>query len=303
MVCDGLTGRVAAYDIGSNTTRGLLAVPTEDGAMRVLAADQRMTALGRGLSGENAFDPEALDATVRFLSDTLKRWERPEDVHAVATAAARAATNGPDLIARLRDEAGVEARIIDGEEEARLAWLGALSEDPHLAANRPAVVDIVGRSTEVVAEEDGRLDAISRPPGARSLTEGIVESDLPWDMRHRQHLSTAEILLPDSMRKAAEAGSVICIGGTAQSAARLLGGTRITEQEIADLALYLAQLSPQERRERMAFDPERAEIIYGGLVILELFARCAPDQTVTISEGGVREGLLLDRTGARRLEW
>lgn len=297
------TGIIATFDIGSNTARGLLAEASGPGALRVLDADQRMTALGRGLSGANAFDPEALDDTVRFVADTLQRWERPGEVHAVATAAARTATNGPELIARLRDDAGVQVRIIDGEEEARLAWLGALSADPHLAAKRPAVVDIGGRSTEVVTEADGRLDAISRPPGARSLTESLVESSLPWELRHLQHLSTAEILLLDSTRKGSGAGSVVCIGGTAQSAARLLGKARITEQEIADLALDLVQLSPEERRERMAFDPERAEIIYGGLVILELFARVAPDRTIVISEGGVREGLLLDRTGAQRLEW
>ncbi|MGI5819942.1 MAG: Ppx/GppA phosphatase family protein [Armatimonadota bacterium] len=293
---------VAAFDLGSSTTRGILAVPRDGHSLQVIALEQRMTALGRGMTESAALDPEGLDATVRFVAETLDRWQRPPQVHAVATAAARDALNAPELLARLVDEAGVHAEIIDGRQEARLAWLGALSTAPELAQHNPAVVDIGGRSTEVVLEEDGALRAISRPIGARSFTEESerIGGDV---LINGTGFEIAREALADAIKRATQRDTVVCIGGTAEAVAYLTGRHEVSAAQIADLNRELHALPLERRREVMEFDPERAEIICAGLVILEAFARAARGEVVIISEGGVREGLLLDRTGATRLEW
>ena len=293
---------VAAFDLGSTTTRGILAEPRDSAVLRVLASGRETTSLGRGMTESRSFDPEGLDATVRFVVQTLERWGRPGQVHAVATAAARDAANAPELLRRLRDEAGVRAEVIDGTVEASLAWRGALSVDPHLAEHDPAVVDIGGRSTEVVLEEDGALHAVSRPLGARSFTEESerIGRDALID---GTGLDIARETLADAIRRAVQRDTVVCIGGTAEAVAHLTGRHRTSAAEIVDLNRELHALSLERRRELMEFDPERAEIICAGLVILEAFARATRGHVVTLSEGGVREGLLLDRTGAKELVW
>ncbi len=294
---------VAAFDIGSNTIRGILAQPRGDGVLRVLAADQRMTALGRGLSGTGRLDPDGLTATVDFAAETMDAWGCPERVFAVATEAARAARNAEELLDRLRDDAGVEAEIISGEHEARLAWLGALSADPELLEYNPAVVDIGGRSTEVVVELDGELRCASYSVGARSMTEEALNTGM---RDFAEQVIAQRVLRRDvgaGIATAGRSGMVVCIGGTAQAAARLAGKRRLTAHDVAEMYTELTALSPEQCRARMDFDPERAEIIRGGLLILAGFARFAPDRALTVSEGGVREGLLLDRTGATGLEW
>ncbi|MFO8080568.1 MAG: hypothetical protein R6V07_09695 [Armatimonadota bacterium] len=293
----------AAFDIGSNTARGILGRPGDDGVVRVLAADQAVTALGRGLGEGRAFDRHALDSTVRFVAGTLERWDRPAHAHAVATEAARSAGNPDELRTRLFAEAGVSVQIIDPQEEARLAWLGAFAVDPPIRAERPALVDIGGRSVEAMVERGGELAAISRSLGARSFAEALPESDLPWEMQVTLHFPAVAVALRDAVDTVADADVVVATGGTAQAAARLLGKRSIEAGEICDLLFDLGRLSLEERRARMSFDPDRAEIICPGLGILHVFAVAAPGRQITVSTGGVREGLLLDRTGGARLQW
>ena len=293
----------AAFDLGSNTARGILGRPGADGTVRVLAEDQRMTALGRGLGDAKAFDPAALDETVRFVAETLERWDGPAHAHAVATAAARSASNRDELLTRLIDEAGVQAQVIDAHEEARLAWLGAFAADPPITAARPALVDIGGRSVEAMTEEAGQLAAISRSLGARSFAESLPDSDLPWELYVALHFPVLTVALRDAIETVSGADVVVVTGGTAQAAARLLGKRSLESSEICDLLFDLGRLSQEELRARMSFDPDRAEIICPGLGILHVFATASPGRRIIVSDGGVREGLLLDRTGASRLEW
>ncbi|MFW6438117.1 MAG: hypothetical protein ACOCZ7_03790, partial [Armatimonadota bacterium] len=188
----------AAFDLGSNTARGILGRPGDGGVVRVISTDQRMTALGRGLGDGRAFDPAALDQTLCFVSDTLERWGRPPHVYAVATEAARTAINADELRTRLLSEAGVSAQIIDAQEEARLAWLGAFAMDPPTAAAHPALVDIGGRSVEAMTQDDGRLVAISCPLGARSFAESLPESNLPWELFVALHFPVLTVVLRDA---------------------------------------------------------------------------------------------------------
>lgn len=296
-------GTVAAFDLGSNTARGILAERCEDGPLKVIVTAQCMTALGRALSISGHLDPEGLALTARFLRHTLDEWQRPRQVFIVATAAARDARNGDVLLTTVRREAGVEAEIIGGEEEGRLSYLGALALTSEPGLRDPAVVDIGGRSTEVVIARGDGLRATSLPIGARSLTEMFLRSNPPTPEEMAGAERAASDILSTVVPTVGEHRAV-AVGGTAQAAARLSGDGKVrTAREIEELLLRLSRVPLNMRSAMMPFDPERAEIICGGLITLHLIARVALRREVLISEGGVREGLLLDRTGATGLEW
>lgn len=301
---------VASFDLGSNTTRGLLAAVRADESLTVLARASSMTALGRGLSEGDELSSRAIDATASFVRDTLKAWASswgpPARVFAVATAAVRDSgeRHAELLFSRLRDEAGVCAEVVDGHEEARLAWIGAIASLHGAEAEDPVVVDIGGRSTEFVARDDDApaeedaLTAVSLPVGARSLTERFLCSDPPREREIAEARSHVQEVLRPGCSLTESRNSLIAVGGTA-TAARLLRGQRtLSREEIETIERELLALPLVSKRERMPFDPERAGIICGGLIILGLCAASAPGERLTVSDGGVREGLLLDRTGA-----
>lgn len=298
----GADERVAAFDLGSNTARGLLARIQADGAAEVLADAQRMTALGRGLSETHRLDADGLAATVSFVGATLAQWEHPKRVFAVATAAARDAENGRTLADTLFEHAGVRLEIISGDDEARLSFIGALAADPELAARHPVVVDVGGRSTEVVTREHGGYRALSCPIGARSVIERELRGDPPTSREMAGARGATWRALGRAHEVLHSRGAVVVVGGTAQAVSLLLEGRRtVSHDDIAALEQRLCSASLAERRALMPFDPERAEIICGGLAILDCIAYQAPGRVLHISEGGVREGLLLERTGATRL--
>ncbi len=293
--------RVAAFDLGSNTARGILATPLSGGTLHVLRTAQCTTALGRDLSTTGRLDPEGLAATAWFVGRALDEWGRPERVFAAATAAAREATNRHELLAAIRREAGVDAEVISGEEEGRLSYVGVLALAPELQAPDPVVVDVGGRSTEVVAGAEGAPYTTSLPIGARSLTEMCLHSDPPTPEEAKDADRVASEVLSPTLPVIRDHPAVAA-GGTAQAAMRLSRGRRVLgARSIQRLSDRLCRLDLSKRSAMMPFDPERAEIICGGLIILALFARGAPDRRLLLSEGGVREGLLLDRTGATAL--
>lgn len=293
--------RVAVFDLGSNTARGLLAHVRPDGVAEVLDEGYLMTSLGKGLSTTGRLYAEGLTATIVFVRAALTAWDEPDCVFAVATAAARDAVNAHELLFRLRAETGVCAEIIDGAEEGRLSFLGALAMAPQFAGSAPAVVDVGGRSTEVIRHQGAKLVSTSVPVGARSLTEGCLLSDPPTSAE----IGEARRVVRDSLSSALsplEERPVIVVGGSAQTAMLLAAGARVLAlSELERLAGHLCSVALAQRRSLIPFDPARAEVICGGLVILEAIAAQAPARRVHISLGGVREGLLLERTGATRL--
>ena len=315
---ESATEMVAAFDIGSDTVRGLLAALESDGTLRVIARAASMTALGQGLSEGSDLCNSAIDATVRFVSDILEEWSnpsgRPSQVFAVATAAVRdAADEDADrLFSRLSAECGVSARIVHGREEARLAWLGAISSLDEPVGNDPVVVDIGGRSSEFVTlansvpsgpagSADDALEAVSIPVGARSLTERFLGSDPPAPEERDGARRFARDAFAPGLALAAGRGNMIVVGGTATAARMLRGRSSLSHAEMAALECKMCDLTLAGRRALMPFDPERAGIICGGLILLTICAEAAPEGCLSVSDGGVREGLLLFYTGAPRL--
>lgn len=221
---------------------------------------------------------------------------------AVGTAAVRAAADGPDFLERVRLETGIAARMLSGEEEARLGLVGALNT---LAERDGYAVDIGGASTELTRFEDRRR------AGGVSLALGAVTATARFRLQQR---ATPDAGL-EGLRAWCDAatagadwlqpmpgGTLVGIGGTARAICKLdrhrrnypLHATHnyvLDPQEVVDLAERLAGLSTRERERLPGMAPERADIIAAGAGLLGWAVRRTQPARVVVSGAGLREGL------------
>ena len=121
--------RIGAIDIGSNSIRAIVADVAKDGGIRVIDELKAAPRLGAGLEQTGELSDTSMRAAVDALARmaTLARQLGAERVEAVATSAVRDARNGPQFLARVRDDTGLKVRLLDGEEEARLSFRSALA--------------------------------------------------------------------------------------------------------------------------------------------------------------------------------
>ena len=166
--------RVAVVDIGTNSTR-LLVADVADGQVSEVERRSTVTRLGRGVDTSGQLAGEAMEEVCRTVAEYIEAYESlgAERVNAIATSAVRDAANSGAFIAELRERFGLDARILDGAEEARLVYLGAFAERP-AAADSTLVVDIGGGSTELVVGSGARSASTPRfrraPFATRSAT-------------------------------------------------------------------------------------------------------------------------------------
>ena len=159
--------RVAVIDLGTNSTR-LLVGDVEDGSVAPLHRESRVTGLGRGVETSGQLATDAIGNVYEAVGDyvELARIHGAEEVVAVATSAVRDASNGDAFLAELRERFSLDARTIDGLEEARLTYRGALSGG-HVNGET-LVVDIGGGSTELI------VGSGPEPDFHTSLQVGVV---------------------------------------------------------------------------------------------------------------------------------
>jgi exopolyphosphatase/guanosine-5'-triphosphate,3'-diphosphate pyrophosphatase len=300
--------RIAAIDIGSNSIRQIVADVSAHGAIRVVDEMKAAPRLGSGLDHDGALGAEpmrlALEALARMA--TLARQLGAKRIEAVATSAVRDAQNGAAFLTRVRQETGLRVRLLDGDEEARLAYRSALAHF-ELGAVRAVVMDIGGGSLELAAAADGLVERlVSLPFGALRLTERFLgaEPTAKHVRKLRKHIrGDIEKALPLRDWRGAE---VIGSGGTftnlagiflarqGMQAARSVHGTRIPRVEVEHVLEMLQEMSPAERLLVPGLNAGRADIIVAGLAVAaEVLARVEP-RDLAASAFGIREGLLLE---------
>ena len=173
----------ACIDIGSNTTRLLVAEP-EEGRLRELVARRVYTRLGRSLRETGSIPAEKVAETAEVTAAQAREAHDlgAERVAIVATAAIRQAANRDELVAAVEDAAGIAPRILTDEEEARLAFLGASRALPAPVEGRVAVVDVGGGSSEMAVGTiaAGVEWAASVAIGSGFLADGYLRSDPPY---------------------------------------------------------------------------------------------------------------------------
>ena len=290
--------RCACFDIGSNTTRVLVA-DVEGGRLREVLAQRAFTAIGRELRATGRISPEKIEEVAGVIAAQARAAEEcgAQASRAVATAAIRTAENGAELCAAVRAKAGIEVSVLDGVEEARLAFLGATRTMRSSPAGPIAVVDVGGGSSEVAVgtTANGVEWVASLRIGSGVLADACLKADPPSDaelaeMRGRAMDAFANLSAP--LTEAA-----VAVGGSATSLMRLVGPV-LDYRTILRAVEVLAGAPSHEVAARYGLEPERVRLLPAGLVILAEAAEQL-DQPLHIGSGGLREGVCLELAAAR----
>lgn len=303
-----------AIDVGTNTVRLLVADAEGPGAYRVRHQEQAITRLGEGLEGTGRLAPVAIARTVAAVARYAEtaRHLGAVAVRAVATSAAREGANREAFLAAAA-AAGCAVTVVDPEEEARLTTLGALHLLPR-RGGRCLVIDIGGGSTEfTLTTGSAPRQSVSLPLGVVKLTERFFPEDPPPAealaacAAHVRQAVTAGVPFQPPLRSVEAIGT----GGTATTLAALdLGldpydpdrvtGYRLGVGRIHDLLRRLAATPLGARQRLPGLEPGRADVIVAGTCLLAEALDILGFDGLTVTDGGLREGVLLD-TLARRL--
>jgi exopolyphosphatase/guanosine-5'-triphosphate,3'-diphosphate pyrophosphatase len=297
--------RVATIDIGTNTVL-LLIANAKGGALQPIVERATITRLGQGVDRERRLQPEAIARTLACLAE-YQDVLREHDVawlDVVGTSAMRDAAGGEDFSAQARAILGVAPRVIDGEEEARLTFIGALSGLN--VTGKVTVFDIGGGSTEIVSGELGPSGrkiaaAVSLNIGSVRLFERHVRSDPPSS----EELTRVERDIDEALRAApafAADSTLVGVAGTVtQLAAIELGlahydatrvhGSVLSRSAVEQLATRLAAMSVSERRALPGMEPSRADVIVVGSAIVRAVLSWSGATKLLVSDRGVRWGL------------
>ena len=296
-----MTVRVAAIDIGTNSTR-LLVAEADCGMLREVERLLEITRLGDRVDA----DGELAEASMQRVETCVARYaERARDLDAstplaVATSAVRDAANGAEFMERLERRCGVRTRVLTGEQEARLTLRGVVS------ARRPSgavvVCDIGGGSTELIAGKDGQVDfAVSLDMGCVRMSERHLHDDPPTADQVAALRQEAAGMLPVDV----PAGSLIGVAGTITTLATIdlgldeeiperIDGHELSADAVAAQLGRLAALPLQERRQVRGLMPERASTIVAGTAILAEVMRHLGAERLTVSERDILHGAALE---------
>ena len=308
-------GRYASIDIGTVTSRMLLADVDAAGGIHEITREYAITDLGEGVDATHRLKPEAIErvraAVERFLG-VLHSFDSPEvaptRIIASTTSAARDAENSSELVEALA-ALGVALEIIPGEREATLSFIGASSSFER--GERIVLVDVGGGSTEVIAgvagDEPVRMHSFNI--GCRRVTERFLASDPPT----LDELATARSWMADQFAPymaeladrgyAGENARMVAVAGTAttvvsiREAMAVYDTTRVhladvTTAQLGEVFDRLAVMPLEARREVVGLDPNRAPVVVGGLMVLQEVMKAGRFGRFTVSETDILHGLI-----------
>jgi exopolyphosphatase/guanosine-5'-triphosphate,3'-diphosphate pyrophosphatase len=298
--------RFAALDIGTTSVKFLLAAREQDG-WRTLTDRAVITRLGEGLDRTGAVSAAAIERTVDAIAEMVAeaRAAGAEAVAAVGTAGLRLAANAGELIAAVRERAGVTVEVIDGAEEARFAYAAAIAG---LApADGPLVVFETGGGSAQFSFGDARgvTEQFSVDVGAERFTARFgLDAAVP-----EQTLATVLYELARELggvRGRARPTLVIGIGGAAATLAAVKHGLAAYDGEVVHgSTLELAEIDRQielyrtrgaaERRAIAGLEPDRADVILAGACIVRAALALLGAAAMVVSDRGLRHGLLEER--------
>jgi len=285
--------RRACIDIGSNTTRLLVADCDED-RLLVIHQERAFTHVRRGLTATAEIREDKIAEVATVVAAQLQAALElgATDVRGVATAAVRRAANRDALIMAVRRSCGLEVEILSAAEEARLAFAGAARTLGYDPAGPLGVVDAGGGSCELVVGTvpDQVSWFASSDVGSGVVADECLVSDPPSaEDVSRARARVLEAL--DGVRPPATA-RVVAVGGSATSLRRIAGPVLDAEAFARTLALLTGARAAELAR-RFALDEDRARLLPAGMLILQVASELfgAP---LEVANGGLREGLLLD---------
>ena len=283
----------ACIDIGSNTTRLLVAEPA-GGRVRELLRQRAFTRIGKGLQRDDTIPAKKIDEVVDVVATQVRvaRELGSETIRAVATAAIREASNQEALITAIARRTGVDVAVLTDEEEARLAFVGATTALDHPPDGDIAVIDVGGASSEIaIGTIAGGVRASSSfRIGSGMLADAYLKSGPPTVrelQRLRAHVGgTFEGFVLPTPELA------VAVGGSASGLRRLVG--TVLDHESLERGLRILATTVSEAVARSTeLEVERVRLLPAGLLVLEEIADRLGRQ-LNIGRGGLREGVIVD---------
>ncbi len=295
--------RVAVIDIGTNSTR-LLIAEVGDGLVTEIERHSRVTGLGRGVDHSGQLSAEGIEAVCITVGEYVETIERlgVNGVTVLATSAVRDAENGSAFVAELRERFGLSPQVIDGDEEARLTYLGCVSE--RTGGDNLLVVDIGGGSTEIIIGRGNEPDFhTSLQAGVVRHTERFLTSDPPDAGELEKLAGDIKKLIGETIRDQ-DLGPIeaaVAVAGTPTSLAAInleldpydpiaIEGHRLPLTAIQWWLSKLASVPLAERKLFVGLQPDRAGAIVAGVVILIEVMRAFSLDEIEVSEHDILYG-------------
>jgi exopolyphosphatase/guanosine-5'-triphosphate,3'-diphosphate pyrophosphatase len=303
---EGQARMVAAVDLGSNSFHMIVASLEQNGSLKIIDGIKEMVRLGAGLDTNDRLDEETQQRALDCLSRFAQRLHNihKKDIRIAGTNTLRIAKNANKFIKRARKILDHRIDVISGIEEARLVYHGAVYSLAELG-NKRLVVDIGGGSTEIIIGKNHdpvKLESLEM--GCVSITkkyfaDGIIS---------RSHLRQADIFARQAIEPARrdylDTGWEQCVGtsGSIRSISKVLLANDITDgsithsglQQLLDRLLAFELIS-QIRLSGLS--NARQQVFIGGVIVLNAVFKALKLKQMTVSDGALREGLLLDMVG------
>lgn len=287
-----MTTTVGAIDIGTNSTRLLIARIAPDGRLDVVHTALTTTRLGENLAGGVLLD-RAVNRTIECLAEyqAVSAEYGVDRMVVAATAAVREAANRDEFVKRVMDAVGFKVRVLSGTEEAAYGFLGVVS-GLDLDPAGILVADVGGGSTEFVWLEEGSPACRSLPVGAVRMTETpYTDTEI-----------TALIRPLTDERRGLGVRQLVGVGGTVTTLAAMalaleiydperVHGTRLNRATVEELLLRLETAGLAERKQMPGLQPERADIIPAGARIVRCIMRILAAPDLIVSEADILHGL------------
>ena len=305
---------LAIVDLGSNSARMAITEIAPDGHFREIKRVKENTRLSEGMGREKMLQEDAMSRTIAALKRFKKIYEgMPHtQVRAITTAAVRQARNRQEFLNRVQKEVGIRLQVLSGKKEAYYDYLGVIRT---MKLNHCLILDVGGASCELVLVQQRRArDLISIPVGAVTLSEqfhlnGYVRSaDL-----FRAQVAMNERLTKIPWLRYATRVPIVLLGGANRTLARMtwsyhhrhrrqrsIHGYQLSSRVVFATYRELLNRNLAQRKQMPGLEPERADIIVGGMLPLVSLLQRNSDGRVIFSESGVREGIITEYVNQRK---
>jgi exopolyphosphatase / guanosine-5'-triphosphate,3'-diphosphate pyrophosphatase len=301
---------IAVIDIGSNSGRMIVVRSATGNSVETLAEARAPLRLASDIAAGGTLTAAATERTLDALEDflALARGCGASRVIAVATAAVRDATNGEPFINRIRNHAGVEIEVIDGDREAKMSYLGAVHSLP---VESGTLLDVGGGSIELTRFRDRRLNkAWTLPLGALLMADRFFTEDPPSRGERRRLVEHVAKAVGSAIPGLSGSERLVGTGGTIRNLAKMdrrersypiprLHGYVLTLPRVETL-VGLVETRPLRKRETLAgLNPDRADSIVAGALIVRALMEALGADEMTVSGKGLREGLAMESLSDR----
>jgi exopolyphosphatase/guanosine-5'-triphosphate,3'-diphosphate pyrophosphatase len=294
--------RFASIDIGSNTLLLLIAEQDAEG-VRAVRDECRFGRLAQGIAESRRLHPDAIARSLDILRDFKAIIDEAgaTQTRAVATQAVREAENAAEFLEPANQILEIDIEVIEGEREAQLVATAVAESFPDLCEDALVTADVGGASTEVILSRGGTIEWVkSIPIGAVKLSETFLRSDPPGPEETRalvaeidSHL--AQLALPDGVPLVGTAGTATSIASIELKLidydAERVHGLKLSRATVARTLARILELTVEQKRHLRGLEPQRADVIAGGLAIYSRLLERMNAACFVVSDRGVRWGV------------